>query len=498
MVSAVSYPLTIEHNETHGLGYERVDDDPNVAVLVDTMDATARWPATLRLRTWERERLRLVEGERLLDVGCGLGEAALALAHDLGGTGEVVGVDTSAEMLRVARANAGAAKCKVHFRVGDACALDEPSGSFDAVRSERTLQWIADPLAAVEEMVALKDLLAGLGSNRIEARQDGAAFGTAARSDYLFNSGLTGIEAADVVVLIGCDPRRDAALLNVRLRKGAKRRRTQVFSIGPAVDLSYPVTWLGDDAGLIGAVPAELAAALAAAERPAVIVGMAALTVPGLFGAAQGFAAAHGIVRNGWNGWNLLHTAASRVGALDLGLTVAGGVAALDDAKLLFLLGADEVDAGKDAFTIYIGSHGDKGVRHADVILPAAAYTEKSGTWVNMEGRMQRSLRAVFPPGESREDWTVLRALSGVLGRPLPYDDLPGLRARIGAEWPHLGGFGAVAVTPGRALPELLAPAGALPVASGSHYLTNPIARASATMAECVAAIETPMAEAAE
>ena len=383
----------------------------------------------------------------------------------------------------------------------------EPVGwtdAFAAIREQlegvpgSAIAGIVGDLAAVEEMVAFKDLLAGLGSNRIEARQDGAAFGTAARSDYLFNSGLTGIEAADVVVLIGCDPRRDAALLNVRLRKGAKRRRTQVFSIGPAVDLSYPVTWLGDDAGLIGAVPAELAAALAAAERPAVIVGMAALTVPGLFGAAQGFAAAHGIVRNGWNGWNLLHTAASRVGALDLGLTVAGGVAALDDAKLLFLLGADEVDAGKDAFTIYIGSHGDKGVRHADVILPAAAYTEKSGTWVNMEGRMQRSLRAVFPPGESREDWTVLRALSGVLGRPLPYDDLPGLRARIGAEWPHLGGFGAVAVTPGRALPELLAPAGALPVARGSHYLTNPIARASATMAECVAAIETPMAEAAE
>jgi SAM-dependent methyltransferase len=152
VVFAVSYPLAIEHNDTHGLGYERVDDDPNVAVLVDTMDATARWPATLRLRTWERERLRLAEGERLLDVGCGLGEAALALAHDLGETGEVVGVDTSAEMLRVARANAGAATCRVHFRVGDACALDEPSGSFDAVRSERTLQWIADPSVAVEEM----------------------------------------------------------------------------------------------------------------------------------------------------------------------------------------------------------------------------------------------------------------------------------------------------------------------------------------------------------
>ncbi len=142
----------MERTETHGLGYERVDDDPNVAVLVDTMDATAQWPATLRLREWEREQLRLVEGERLLDVGCGLGGAALALADDLGPTGEVVGVDLSAEMLRVARANAAAAGCRVRFSVGDACALNEPSESFDAVRSERTLQWIAEPIAAVSEM----------------------------------------------------------------------------------------------------------------------------------------------------------------------------------------------------------------------------------------------------------------------------------------------------------------------------------------------------------
>jgi SAM-dependent methyltransferase len=129
-----------------------VDDDPNVAVLVDTMAATAQWPATLRLRAWERERLELVEGERLLDVGCGLGEAALALAVDLGETGEVVGMDASAEMLRVAESNAKASGCRVRFSVGDACALDEPNGSFDAVRSERTLQWITEPLVALGEM----------------------------------------------------------------------------------------------------------------------------------------------------------------------------------------------------------------------------------------------------------------------------------------------------------------------------------------------------------
>ena len=149
---ALSYPLIIGRNDTHGLGYERVDGDPNVTVLVDTMRTTAQWPATVRLRAWEREQLGLDHGERLLDVGCGLGEAALVLADDLGSTGAVVGVDASAEMLRIARANAAAACCSVRFSVGDACALDEPSGSFDAVRSERTLQWIAEPLTAVTEM----------------------------------------------------------------------------------------------------------------------------------------------------------------------------------------------------------------------------------------------------------------------------------------------------------------------------------------------------------
>jgi len=357
---------------------------------------------------------------------------------------------------------------------------------------------VVGDLAAVEEMVALKDLLGSLGSTRIEARQDGAMFGTAQRRDYLFNSGLAGIETADVVVLIGSNPRLEAPLLNIRLRKGAARRKTKVFGIGPQVDLTHPVAWLGDEAGLLGNLPAELRDTLAAAERPAIIVGMGALQVPGLFGAAQALASEFNVVREGWDGWNLLHTAAARVGALDLGLVTDGGIASTASAKALFLLGADECDVGADAFTVYIGTHGDRGVRHADVILPAAAYTEKPGTWVNLEGRAQRGLRAVFPPGDAREDWTILRALSAVLGQPLPYDDLPMLRARIAGEWPHLAGNVAVAVSPGSALAALPAPSGALPLAIGNYYLTNPIARASATMAECVAQIQAPLAEAAE
>ncbi len=140
-------------DDTHRLGYQRVDDDPNVDVLLATMDATAGWDATLRLRSWERAHLGLLHGERLLDVGCGRGEASLALGQDLGESGEVVGVDASERMLRDARSNARAARCRVRFTLGDACSLDEPDASFDAVRSERTLQWLADPAAAVAEMV---------------------------------------------------------------------------------------------------------------------------------------------------------------------------------------------------------------------------------------------------------------------------------------------------------------------------------------------------------
>jgi NADH-quinone oxidoreductase subunit G len=354
-------------------------------------------------------------------------------------------------------------------------------------------------------MVALKDLLATRGTTRIEARQDGAVFGSDTRSAYLFNSGLAGIERADVILLVGCNPRHEAPLLNVRLRKGAARGRSRVFGIGGPVDLTYPVTWLGDDAGLLADVPAELAAALTAAERPAIILGMGALTQPGVFGAARGLADHFNLVRDGWNGWNLLHTAAARVGALDLGLVADGAAAIVADpaVRALFLLGADEIDVGANPhrFTVYIGSHGDRGVKHADVILPAGAYSEKPGTWVNLEGRVQRALRAVFPPGDAREDWTILRALSAVLGQPLPYDDLPALRARIAAEWPHLAGGDRVVVSPGAAVAAGPAPAGALPHAIANYYLTNPIARASATMADCVAQLSgaaTTVREAAE
>ena len=343
---------------------------------------------------------------------------------------------------------------------------------------------IVGDLCAVEDMAAFKDLLGTLGSARIESRQDGALFDTSVRENYLFNSGLAGIESADVVLLIGADPRREAPLLNVRLRKKASRRKSKVFGIGPTLDLTYPVEWLGNDANLLAKIPAAVADALAKAERPAIIVGMGALRVPGMFEAARALATKFNVVREGWNGWNVLHTATARVGALDLGLATDGGVAGIlgdTTLKALFLLGADEIDTASlgDVFTVYVGSHGDHGVRFADVILPGAAYTEKPGTYVNLEGLAQRSLRAVFPPGEAREDWTIFRALSAVLGNPLPYDDIAGLRARI-------AGGDRLAVLAAATAPVVSGP---ITLAINNYYLTNPIARASETMAACVAEI---------
>ncbi|WP_164156360.1 NADH-quinone oxidoreductase subunit NuoG [Sandarakinorhabdus rubra] len=360
---------------------------------------------------------------------------------------------------------------------------------------------IVGDLQAVEDMVAFKDLLAALGSSRIECRQDGALFDTGEPAGWLFNSGLAGIETADAILLVGTNPRDEAALLNLRLRKAVKKGGAKAFRIGPADDLTFPVTDLGDDASLLTALPAEVVAAFAAAQRPAIIVGMGALKTPGLYAAARAAAATLGVFKDGWNGFNLVHTAAARAGALRLGLAVEGGVNALlgdSGVKALFLLGADEVNVMAGRFTVYIGTHGDHGVRHADVILPAAAYTEKAGTWVNLEGRVQRALKATQPPGDAREDWTIFRALSSVLGRKLPYDDLSALRRRIAADWPDLARDGLIDRAASLPAKDAAPVKGPLHLAFTNYHLTNPIARASATMAACVSSLLAPEQEAAE
>ncbi|MCS6986676.1 MAG: NADH-quinone oxidoreductase subunit NuoG [Sphingomonadaceae bacterium] len=339
-------------------------------------------------------------------------------------------------------------------------------------------------LAALEEIVALKDLLTGLGSARIECRLDGAEY---AGHPALWRLGptLAGLETADAILLVGANPRVDGPLVNTRIRKAVRYGGADVFRIGAPADLTVPVTELGDDLAALTRLPT----AFLEARRPALLLGSRNATLPVLAAAGR-----LPLPRDDWNGFGVLHTAASRVGAMDVGCHMAGGLAALtrQPPRVLFLLGVDEVDLRPftGAFLIYVGSHGDRGAAAANVVLPGAAWAEKPGTYVNLEGRVQRSLRAVFPPGDAREDWTILRALADVLGVRLPYDDLGALRARIAAEWPHLGrpGLSTLPWDPA-AVPAAPPPSGPTRPGPAHLYALNPILRASPTMQACIASI---------
>jgi len=362
---------------------------------------------------------------------------------------------------------------------------------------------IAGDLQDAESMKAALDLFGARGVENLDCRQDGTLLGAGPRESWLFNSTLAGIEAADAVLLIGTNPRLEAAVLNARFRKMWLGGRTRFGLLGAPADLTYRHEHLGQSAadldGLLDG-ESEFVKALKGAERPALVVGQGALTDPAALAAIAGLGASLNVVREGWNGWNVLHNAAARVGGLDLGFIPGeGGKGAADMVAkgaldVLFLLGADEIDlSATDAFVVYLGTHGDAGAHRADVILPGAAYTEKNGLYVNTEGRVQRGERAVFPKGEAREDWTILRALSERLGAKLPYDSQDQLRARLFADHPS---FGQIDYAPGSAPAALdlsaLGVAGKLPEAPlaspiKAFHLTNPIARASVTMAECAA-----------
>jgi NADH-quinone oxidoreductase subunit G len=367
---------------------------------------------------------------------------------------------------------------------------------------------VAGDLAAVEEMFALKDLMTRLGSKNLDSGQDGAAFNPQwGRATYLFNATIAGIERADALLIIGSNPRREAAVLNARIRKRWRAGKFPVALIGEKVDLTYPYDYLGAGPDTLTALVAgkhSFAETLKKAEHPLIIVGAGALTRPD--GAAVAALAAKaaiemGAVKEGWNGYSVLHTAASRVGALEIGFVPGeGGLNAAAMAKpgaldVAFLLGADEIDVPTGVFVIYIGTHGDNGAHRADVILPGAAYPEKSGLYVNTEGRVQLSNRASFPPGDAREDWSILRALSDVLGMKLPYDSLPALRAALFKERPQLARIGQIVASGPADIRQLSAMNGDLDKAPfrsviDDYYLTNPIARASAVMAECSALAE--------
>jgi NADH-quinone oxidoreductase subunit G len=354
--------------------------------------------------------------------------------------------------------------------------------------------------AAVEEIFALKDLMARLGVVNIDCREDGAALDPKwGRASYLFNATIAGIEKADALLLVGANPRREAAVLNARIRKRWSRGSFPIGLIGEPADLTYPYDYLGAGAETLKDVAGglqEFGLALKKAEHPLVIVGMGALARRDGAAIAALAAQAASTGKDDWNGYCVLHAAASRVGALDLGFVPgdsgrdAGQMAAPGGLDLAFLLGADEIDIAPGAFVVYIGTHGDRGAHGADVILPGAAYPEKSGIYVNLEGRVQMAGRASFPPGEAREDWAILRALSDLLGRKLPYDSLGELRRAMFKAHPHLQRLDQIAPADRSDIARLAALGGTpaktpFGAAVDDFYLTNPIARASAVMAEC-------------
>jgi NADH-quinone oxidoreductase subunit G len=368
---------------------------------------------------------------------------------------------------------------------------------------------IAGDLASIEEMFALKALMEKLGVANIDCRQDGSKldpkFG---RASYLFNSTIAGIDEADAIMIIGANPRIEAPVLNARIRKRWLKGNCLIGVVGQKLDLTYPYNYLG-------AGPESLAAFAdhppANKAKPMFILGAGAFARSdgeAVLSLAAKAALSLGVIKDGWNGFNVLHSAASRVGGLDLGFAPGQGgldapaMAAAGGLDLLFNLGADEIEIAPGAFVVYVGTHGDRGAHRADVILPGAAYPEKTGVYVNTEGRPQFAERATFPPGDAREDWAILRALSDALGVRLPFDSLTQLRAALSAAYPHLGRLDEI--TPATAdFAALAALGGALDKAPlvtpiADFYLTNPIARASKTMAECSALAEARHLQAAE
>jgi NADH-quinone oxidoreductase subunit G len=382
---------------------------------------------------------------------------------------------------------------------------------------------MAGDLACAESMKATLDLMRAIGVKNVDCRVDGAKLPTGPRPGYLFNASIEGVEQADAILLIGTNPRVEAPVLNARIRKTWLNGDVAIGVVGPRANLSYPYDYLGAGPQSLTELAegrGSFVETLRNAKRPMIIVGQGALARAdgaAVLRAAGRLAAAVGVVKpaEGWNGWCVLHTAAARVGGLDLGfvpseggLDAAGMLKAAENGALdtLLLLGVDDapLPAPGACAVIYLGSHGDAGAHRADIILPGAAYAEKNATWVNTEGRVQYGRRATYPKGEAREDWSILRALSAVMGWTLPYDSLAALRAKMIADHPT---FGAVDYAPGPAGADGFDPAslGADGPLDGAPFLstvldfhlTNPIARASRVMAECskaAQAAQTPVA----
>lgn len=366
--------------------------------------------------------------------------------------------------------------------------------------------FIAGDLIEVEQAKAALDLARALGVQNTDCRPAGATYGAdGVRERYIFNPTLLGVEEADALLLIGTNPRKEAAVWNSRIRKAWLWNDLKVGVIGEAADLTYDYEHLGDGPDALKGLfnrDSEVAEALRNAEKPMIIVGEGVLAREdgeAILAEVHDYALEIQAIKDDWAGFGVLHTAAGRVGALDTGFVPGEGGAStatiLDGGMdTIVLLGADEVDLSKtgNAKIIYVGSHGDAGASKADIVLPAAAYTEMAATYVNTEGRVQMTRRAVQPKGEAREGWAIFRALSDVVGQTLPYDSADDLRAALREVNPVFAGLGYAPGSAGvEALKEKISSSGAgvgsgaFTATIGDFYMTNPIARASKTMAEC-------------
>ena len=386
--------------------------------------------------------------------------------------------------------------------VGWGEALASVGRSLDAANGSVAV--IAGDLVDCETLYAARALVSSLGGALFEGRQTGLDYDVSNLAAVALNSGIAALESADAVLLIGTNLRWEAPLLNTRIRKAVRKNGARVFAVGPQVDLTYPVTWLGDGLDALTDLPSELTDLFGRADRPVVLVGAGALAAGGQ-GAAHRIADTLGVVKDGWNGFGVVHTSASRMGGLVLGYATKGGTAAVaaTEPKVVLLLGADEFDARArfpNASIVYIGHHGDAGAHAADVILPGAAYTEKDGTYVNVEGRVQRTEKAIFAPGDAREDWAILRALSDVVDRRLPFDSWQQCHTAMIAAHPELSHEGE-RIEWDWSPPTLeVKEEGAIRYPIRDFYLTNAIARASETMQRCSAELVhgVEMLEAAE
>jgi NADH dehydrogenase (ubiquinone) Fe-S protein 1 len=359
----------------------------------------------------------------------------------------------------------------------------------------------------VESATALRDLLHSYDSESLFTQSPftSTSGGTGLRSNYLLNSTIAGIEDADLVLLVGTNPRYEAPLLNARLRKSHIHNDLDVAIVGPAVDLTYEYEHLGESPSVLNDLAAgkiEFSKDMKKAENVMIIIGSEAFgrkDADGVFASVQKIAKATGAQVN------VLHNSAGQVGALDLGYKA--GVSADTSASFLYLLGADAVPASvsDDAFVVYQGSHGDAGAAVADVILPGAAYTEKDATYVNTEGRAQSTRRAVTPPGLGRDDWKIVRALSEFAGRTLPYDTLSEVRARMAELCPSLTRYDNVEKANFVAVAASIAAQGGATVGTApiqvtqtelrDYYQTDAITRASATMAKCTKSATNPISD---